>query len=321
MASNSKSLLPVLEKCDNFRIQTCPEQLIPFFLNPPIEGKIKSTLPIGMLRPLTVVALQQYLAVEGKSTPWKLTSTFFSFAAHVTRREERTAAMKDICETWHVTNVFSDVIGGRLWRDELYTVYRDPFLSLDDDNIAFAMERVCCALFGIVTYGVHMSMYTPTMKMWIPKRAATKQTWPGYLDNTVAGGIPHGLSPLEAIIKECMEEASLPEDFVRSRIKAAGAITYFFQTSKGWLQPEVQYIYDLCADEKVTPAPSDGEVDSFELSDLDSVLQSMHKGAFKPNCALVLLDFFIRHGYITPENEPNFLEILTRLHGRFGYKN
>jgi isopentenyldiphosphate isomerase len=38
---------------------------------------------------------------------------------------------------------------------------------------------------------------------WVPKRAATKQTWPSYLDNSVAGGITAGDGPLETIVREC----------------------------------------------------------------------------------------------------------------------
>ncbi len=34
---------------------------------------------------------------------------------------------------------------------------------------------------------------------------------------------------------------------------------------------------------------------------------------------LVIIDLLIRRGYITPDNEADFLEILTRLHGRFDY--
>lgn len=34
---------------------------------------------------------------------------------------------------------------------------------------------------------------------------------------------------------------------------------------------------------------------------------------------LVILDFLIRHNYLTPDNEPDYLEILTRLHGRFNF--
>lgn len=35
---------------------------------------------------------------------------------------------------------------------------------------------------------------------------------------TVAGGIEAGMRPLETMIKECDEEASFPEDFVRARL-------------------------------------------------------------------------------------------------------
>jgi hypothetical protein len=51
-------------------------------------------------------------------------------------------------------------------------------------------------------------------------------SWPGYLDNSVAGGIPSGLTPLESIIKECAEEASLDENEVRARLRPAGCVSY-----------------------------------------------------------------------------------------------
>lgn len=38
-------------------------------------------------------------------------------------------------------------------------------------------------------------------------------------EQTVAGGITAGMRPLETMIKECDEEANLPEDFVRARLK------------------------------------------------------------------------------------------------------
>ncbi len=42
----------------------------------------------------------------------------------------------------------------------------------------------------------------------------------------------------------------------------------------------------------------------------------MALGEFKPNCALVLLDFFVRHGIVTAENEPDYIDIVSRLHRR-----
>jgi hypothetical protein len=103
------------------------------------------------------------------------------------------------------------VIGGKQWRAEWYDVYvvpdgalrtdgRDPLTLLEElapattpagsesqrSGYAFSMERAACRLFGVVTYGVHMTVYEQrkgdmgvdanAMRLWVPRRAATKQT-------------------------------------------------------------------------------------------------------------------------------------------------
>ena len=55
-------------------------------------------------------------------------------------------------------------------------------------------------------------------------------SFPGYLDNTVAGGIPSGMPILESLVKECMEEANIEPDIVRKHARAAGSISYFFRS-------------------------------------------------------------------------------------------
>jgi len=53
------------------------------------------------------------------------------------------------------------------------------------------MERSATPLFGVVTYGVHMTAYVPGPDgvrpelLWIPRRSDSKTTYPGMLDNTV----------------------------------------------------------------------------------------------------------------------------------------
>lgn len=53
--------------------------------------------------------------------------------------------------------------------------------------------------------------------------------WPGYLDNTVAGGIPSGMGVFESLVKECMEEASITADVVRKYTRCVGSVSYFFR--------------------------------------------------------------------------------------------
>ncbi|KAK0964222.1 hypothetical protein LTR91_018607 [Friedmanniomyces endolithicus] len=221
----------------------------------------------------------------------------------------------------------------RGWRDELYPVYGP------NRDLLFSIERAASALFGIVTYGVHMTAYTRSkrpkseaevggdeeeMQIWVPRRAATKQTYGGMLDNTVAGGVATGESVLEAMVRESVEEASLPEDLVRKHAEAVGAVTYFHirdQRAGGetrLLQPECQYVYDLELPESVVPKPSDDEVEGFELMGVEEVKEALRQGEFKPNCALVLLDFFVRHGILTAKDE-GYIEMVARLHRRLEF--
>jgi hypothetical protein len=44
------------------------------------------------------------------------------------------------------------------------------------------------------------------------------------------------------------------------------------------------------------------------------------RGEFRPDSAAVLVEYLIRHGFITPENEPEFVEINVRLHRRLPFR-
>jgi len=215
-----------------------------------------------------------------------------------------------------------DVLKG--WRNELYPIHGHN----DVMSETISMERAASPLFGINTYGVHMTAYVNTpggMKIWVPKRAKSKQTYSGMLDNTVAGGLSTGEEPFECVIREATEEASFPEQLVRSRAKPCGIVSYVQVRDKraggetGLIQPECQYIYDIEVDTDVEPKPGDNEVEAFYLWTVDEVKEALADGQFKPNCAVVLLDFFIRHGILTAESEPDYLEIASRIHRKLPF--
>ena len=210
------------------------------------------------------------------------------------------------------------------WRNELYPIYgyNDP------SEKTISMERAGSALFGINSYGVHMTVYVTTaegMKIWVPRRAKNKQTYGGYLDNTVAGGLSTGEQPFECMIRECAEEASLPEHLVRSNAKSCGTVSYIHIRDEraggetGLVQPECQHVYDMEVGADVIPKPCDNEVEEFYLLTVKQVQEALAEGQFKPNCALVLLDFFVRHGILTGENEPDYIEIVSRLHRKMPF--
>jgi 8-oxo-dGTP pyrophosphatase MutT (NUDIX family) len=209
------------------------------------------------------------------------------------------------------------------WRNELYPVLRS---SREQEQVT--MDRAGSPLFGIVTYGVHMTAYTKednSIKIWVPRRARHKQTYGGMLDNTVAGGIAAGEEPFECLVREAAEEASLPEDLIRSAARACGMISYFYLRDEraggetGLFQPEVEFVFDLQVDSDIVPKPCDGEVEGFTLCTVDEIRIALAEGQFKPNCALVMLDFFIRHGFLTAENEEHYIEIVSRIHRKLPF--
>ncbi|KAJ5656462.1 hypothetical protein N7507_008412 [Penicillium longicatenatum] len=210
----------------------------------------------------------------------------------------------------------------RGWRNEKYPVYGPGGEFLLD------MERCASPLFGIVSYGAHMTGYVEDadgLKFWVPRRAKNKQTYPSMLDNMVAGGMCTDEKPFECIVREAMEEASLPEEIVRASIVPVGCVTYSHIRDAraggeiGLSQPEVEYCFDLKLDASVIPCPGDNEVEEFKLLTVQEVKDALVRGEFKPNCAVVMIDFFIRRGILTAENEPDYLDIISRLHRRLEY--
>lgn len=237
--------------------------------------------------------------------------------------ELRNQAMARVASTLKEEGYFKSLLDG--WRNELYAIYNPSKTTY------MLVERAATPLFGVITYGVHINGYIPSktsnkrdFKMWIPRRSYTKATFPGMLDNTVAGGLgyPHGL--YETAVKECGEEAGFDESFVKTRLVPAGAITYWYrhqyEENLALFQPECEYIYDLImSEDDPVPSPVDGEVAEFNLFTSEQVFKELSKGSFKPNTAMVIIDFFIRHSIIDPEAEPDYLELACRTHRKFPY--
>lgn len=191
----------------------------------------------------------------------------------------------------------------RGWRGERYPVTPDferPGL-LD-------MERAAVPLFGVRAYGIHLTGFVRRadgLHIWVPQRALDKPTFPGELDNTVAGGQPAGLGLFDNMVKECGEEASIPPEIAHRAIPV-GCITYCYQSGPT-LKPDVQYVFDLELPEGFECRANDGEVEGFELMPARRVFELVRDTtAFKYNCNLVLIDFFVRHGMIAADDPDYF---------------
>eukprot|EP00879_Flechtneria_rotunda_P013380 GHRR01013970.1.p1 GENE.GHRR01013970.1~~GHRR01013970.1.p1 ORF type:complete len:379 (+),score=64.49 GHRR01013970.1:372-1508(+) len=198
----------------------------------------------------------------------------------------------------------------RGWRDEQY-----PVKAAFDEQPKLLIERAAAPYFGIKAYGVHVNGYVVrsdgTKQLWVARRSRTKPTWPGLLDHIVAGGQPYGLSCADNVVKECWEEAGIPQELALAAT-SVGFVSYVSFSAEG-LKPDVLFCYDLQLPEDFVPKPQDGEVEDFMLWDLDKVALIISSSEeYKPNVNLVVIDFLIRHGCITPE-EPGYLNLVRRL--------
>ena len=226
-----------------------------------------------------------------------------SLDAQATPAAERTQAVAEVMqrlrEEGHIDG----------WRDELYPVNRtwsEPAFLL--------IERAAVPWFGVRAYGVHMNGFVrgaDGLKMWVARRSQSKPTGPGKLDQMVAGGQPADIGLYDNMLKECAEEAGIPLDIAR-HVRAVGAITHALETDVGF-RPDVIFNFDLELPEDFSPVNTDGEVDEFYLWPIKQVMERVRDSdEFKFNCALVIIDFLVRHGYIAAD-DPDYSDIVEGL--------
>ncbi|KAL9115352.1 MAG: hypothetical protein Q9227_000673 [Pyrenula ochraceoflavens] len=200
------------------------------------------------------------------------------------------------------------------WCDELFPVYTS------DGKRLMNMDGCGVDAFGIINFGCHLLAFTRTeegFKWWVPRRSMTKMSYPGMLDNTVGGSLSAGEEPLDCIIREAREEASLPEEETRRNIVSCGTLSYqMAQTDAGMpgCQHQVQYLYEIELPPDRIPKPCDGEAEDFKTMELGEIQTRLKQGEFKLNCAMTWMACLIRHGVVNAANEPNLVEICARLH-------
>lgn len=196
-------------------------------------------------------------------------------------------------------------------RREMYPVLTrwgaEPLLRID---------RAAVPFFGMDAYGLHINGFVRRkdgIHLWVGKRAMDRGIAPGQYDNLVAGGQPAGLSLTDNLLKEAREEADLPPELAR-QARPVGIIHYVMEKKSG-LKPDYLFTYDLELDEDFIPRNTDGEVERFELWPLDEVAASVRDSDdWKFNVNLVVIDFLIRHGWLTPDH-PDYIALCRGLRG------
>lgn len=280
----------------------------------------------GFLQPSFVTILEQYKDVfsiqEGKEEKKNsgsrrrvvdLSSTLLQCSL-----KDRSAAVAEVLCDLRKKGVV------RGWRDELFPVVKE----FGDREPALLIERACYPWFGIRGYGLHVNGYTvhagegresdAVSNYWVAKRSMSKSQYPGALDSLVAGAIPFGVSSLDNLVKEAFEEARIPPELTNKYMRPAGAINYVDKDDDGNLKRDFLLCFDFNTPEWFKPEPNDGEVESFRMMPIEWVLQEILKvddsSGYKPNCVIIVVDFLIRQGIISPDS-PGYFKLLGSLRG------
>lgn len=185
------------------------------------------------------------------------------------------------------------------WRGELYPVFVAP-----DAPPLLLVERATAPLFGICTRAVNLNGYVEhpdgSLSVWLQRRSMNRPTSPGKLDVIVSGGQPFSIDPLANLVKECGEEAGIPEDWARNAVPA-GAIRFRARRPDG-IHHGHYLVYDLALPPDFRPDNRDGEVQAFHCWSAEKVIKALDDSediAF--DSTLILIDFLIRHGVIGPD--------------------
>lgn len=253
--------------------------------------------------------------------PWPQSSWTID---HTTRRatllvganstfESRTTLMNDTLRQAYLSGKVPAI---NYWKNELF-----PLLTGEGEHV-LDMDGSGLDVFGVISHSVHLTGWVMTaegIKIWVPRRAWSKLTYPGKLDNTVGGCLASGEDPIEGMIRECEEEICLKPEYTRSHIRSVGTCSFqMTETDRGepGCQHQVQFLYEMELGQDVVPTIGDGEVGEIHLLSLDELQRCMANGEVKLSCDITYLAWLIRHGYITAENEPDFVEICARMQRR-----
>jgi thiamine pyrophosphokinase len=174
-----------------------------------------------------------------------------------------------------------------------------------DSEVLARLDRGALSPLGVISHGVHVNgrVRRPDgLHLWVGWRSRDKSVAPGKLDNLIAGGIPSGLSPMQTLLKEAAEEASMPPALA-GKARHVSRVSYRMYDGPG-IRRDVLHCFDLDVPDEFEPIPADDEVERFELWPAARVLETVRETSdVKFNVNLVLIDLFLRERMVDPDGE------------------
>ncbi len=217
--------------------------------------------------------------------------------------EQRSARFASVVEALASAGVISG------WRDEQVAVAESFYAPA-----VLHVERAASRYFGFTMYAVHLNGITHrdgAAHMWLARRAAHKHLDPNLLDNLTAGRIARGYAPWQTLVKESFEEAGI-EKSLATQAKSVGAIKSVREVDEG-VHHEIMFVHDLELPASFVPHNQDGEVAEFVCASMPQLIALLAEPAqFTTDAALVMVDYLLRHGHLTPERA-DYLKLIRAL--------
>jgi len=200
-------------------------------------------------------------------------------------------------------------------------------------EILATVNRNAAPFLGITSVGVHLLCYVRddggssnnsnnnndnnNVFLWLAQRAANKSHHALRWDPTVAGGQPASMGLFDNVVKEAGEEAGIDPGVVAQNAVSTGCLSQMTCKENGTcMKQSLYYTWDMRVDRHgFVPHPADGEVARFRLFSARELEHEVrHGNLLRPAMILVVTDFLIRQGVITPDNEPDYANILAAMH-------
>lgn len=166
---------------------------------------------------------------------------------------------------------------------------------------------------GILQVGVHLTVYHVDdrggLHVYVQHRSETA-SYGGMLDQTAAGGLLHGETVREGLMRETKEEHSrgLVEDAKAARYEGSVVFSMVRPEQANKLRSTLEISTKACFAAKTEKmwAPktesADGNVKRFEWMTAERVVKALKAGRFKPNCALVMIRFLIDRNFLNRDS-------------------
>jgi ADP-ribose pyrophosphatase YjhB (NUDIX family) len=198
------------------------------------------------------------------------------------QRAERSARLQAVLQTARAQGLLTG------WRNERFGFWYADCSTPDPQQPAFLeVERSGFRWLGMSSHAVHLNGFLPDGRLWCGRRAWSKATDPGLLDNLTAGGLPCGETLQACLQRELAEEAGL-FSLEGHLLQAAGNVRTARLEPQGWHDEHV-HVFNLTLSEAFEPLNQDGEVAEFWCLGPQQVLQKMENGEFTVDAVQTLI--------------------------------